>query len=689
MIFCLLEVEPKDFPPLRPGTHHHDISSYREPEPCSTLFHVNIRSPNHRHLRISCSIVIRLRYIRCVKVESCPVCGEDYPGDGRSCPSCPTEADSPTGGESGAKSSPGPLEIGGTFQGMEIKSIIARGGMGIIYQARQPELDRLVVIKVLLPKYSRAIDSQIRFEREARAMAALSHPNLVRVHDFGIENGIYFFVMEFMEGTDLRRYLEEKLPDRKELIGIISQACEGLSYAHKQGLVHRDIKPDNILIDGKGTVKITDFGLIKSISRPDDSLAITRSGSSLGTPMYMAPEQLENPASVDARADVFSMGVVLQEILTGVPPSGEIHRSSGDSRLDKVIARAKDPDPDQRYPTIDELRDALAGDPATHPPPDLERDARLLLPIPYMVLLFLALFGIGFWIFSSRNQPTGKPDPPQPKNHETGIREKPKPLPLDRFHFSNWKDLPPVAGVAHEEILDANGIAPDRVGTLHALRWAGCDFIAMSTSEGDLLEKRIKPEQFWSYRKGRLFIVVSQWIRTARSLFVKIVLEAQRKLGMEAFPPPLPIRDLEARTSDLSGDWVLAGTDRLFPSMKLPFRTGPSDPSYQEDRKVIVSVFGRYGVLAATDLRAGWIGSFHPKESPKEAVRVVVLEFESKEAADHYLRNATRKTDTKDLQGREMLSWERNVVTLFAPRKNSPGLKEFTALYRKWMGLEP
>jgi predicted Ser/Thr protein kinase len=269
-----------------------------------------------------------------------------------------------------------PLEIGSTFQGMRILEFVARGGMGVVYKARQLDLDRVVALKVLTPELAMDPDFARRFNGEARALARLSHPNIVQVFDFARESDLYYLTMEFVEGRSLREVLREKSPEAKEIVRMISSACDALEYAHAQGVVHRDIKPENVLVDAEGRVKVADFGLAKLTQSDAASGVITRTGAILGTPRYMAPEQFETPSGVDHRCDVYALGVVLHEMLAG----------RVDSRFDRIVHKALEQSPDRRYQRVLEFKSDLNGIPRAM---DLRRS------IWPLVTLLTVLLGIG------------------------------------------------------------------------------------------------------------------------------------------------------------------------------------------------------------------------------------------------------------------------------------------------------
>src|SRR5665213_1334916 len=245
--------------------------------------------------------------------------------------------------------------------------------MGAVYKARQPALDRLVALKILPPQTAGGPGFVERFNREARALAKLNHPNIVSVFEFGQANGMPFFVMEFVDGLNLRQVERAGTLSPRQALQVVPQICEALQFAHDEGIVHRDIKPENILVDKKGRVKIADFGIAKILGREKD-VSLTETKGAIGTPHYMAPEQMENPSSVDHRADIFSLGVVFYEMLTGELPLGKLSPPSPrqvevDVRLDDVVLRALEKDPDRRYQHVSQVKTAVDTISTTAGPP--------------------------------------------------------------------------------------------------------------------------------------------------------------------------------------------------------------------------------------------------------------------------------------------------------------------------------
>ena len=194
---------------------------------------------------------------------------------------------------------------------------VGKGGMGVLYRGFDPVLDREVAIKLMLTDFNEDTEQmRPRFYREARAAAKLNHRNIVTIFEFAEESNIPYIVMEFLRGTPLGGRMNGKPPlSIDDKLNIVAQLCDGLSYAHEQGVVHRDVKPDNVFILEDGSVKLLDFGIAKLTSSN-----LTRQGDVLGSASYMSPEQVGGSDSVDGRADVFSTGVMLSELLTGHKP---------------------------------------------------------------------------------------------------------------------------------------------------------------------------------------------------------------------------------------------------------------------------------------------------------------------------------------------------------------------------------
>jgi serine/threonine protein kinase len=269
------------------------------------------------------------------------------------------------------------------FPQLEILELIGKGGMGAVYKARQPGLDRLVALKILPPSAASDPGFAERFNREARALARLSHPNIVIVHDFGRVGGdgqppgaeatavsgkqplpaLHYLLMEFVDGGNLRQIEQAGKLTPEQALAIVPQICEALQFAHSEGIVHRDIKPENILLDKRGRVKITDFGIARILGHAPGKTRLTGAQDIVGTPAYMAPEQMEKPLTVDHRADIYSLGVVFYEMLTGELPLGRFPPPSRkvqvDVRLDEVVLQALEKEPSLRYQQASEVKSAV------------------------------------------------------------------------------------------------------------------------------------------------------------------------------------------------------------------------------------------------------------------------------------------------------------------------------------------
>src|SRR5512136_359818 len=301
------------------------------------------------------------------------------------CPECLLKAGLGTGVDLGPDSqgqsnqgrfvAPTPDEVARLFPQLEMLGFIGQGGMGAVYKARQKALDRVVALKILPPGIGKDPAFAERFTREAKALARLNHPGVVTLYEFGKADGLFFFLMEFVDGMSLRHLMEVERISAREALAIVPQICDALQYAHDQGIVHRDIKPENILLDRQGRVKVADFGLAKLVGTDAGGIPLTPSlspgggevGSSLtdagkvmGTPQYMAPEQREHPTEVDHRADIYSLGVVFYQMLTGELPDQPIEPPSRkvriDVRLDEVVLRALEKEPERRYQQVSQVK---------------------------------------------------------------------------------------------------------------------------------------------------------------------------------------------------------------------------------------------------------------------------------------------------------------------------------------------
>jgi len=257
-----------------------------------------------------------------------------------------------------------PTELQQKLPQLEIQKLLGQGGMGAVYLGRQLSLDRPVAVKILPQEISDDPSFADRFAREARALARLNHPQIVAVYDFGQVEGLYYLLMEYVDGVNLRQALRAGQLTPTDALAIVPQICEALQFAHDEGIVHRDIKPENILLDKKGRVKIADFGLAKLLGPQAEETGLTGTQQVMGTWNYMAPEQLRGSRDVDHRADIYSLGVVFYELLTGALPVGRFplpsRKLGTDARLDDVVLRALEHEPEQRYQRASEVRTDLA-----------------------------------------------------------------------------------------------------------------------------------------------------------------------------------------------------------------------------------------------------------------------------------------------------------------------------------------
>lgn len=259
---------------------------------------------------------------------------------------------------------PSPEELSGAIEGRyEIVKLLGRGGMGAVYQARDVRLSRLVALKILPPELLDHPGALARFEREARALAALDHPHIVRVYNYGqSSDGGPYFAMEFVRGRDIQQLRDAGDLELPDALRLISEVCDALHYAHRKGIVHRDVKPANILVTEDGAAKVADFGLARVLgteSRPSADSGLTLTGQVMGTPSYMSPEQ-EAGEEVDHRSDIYALGGMLYNLLTGTPPRGAwslpSHKMRIDVRLDEVVLRALQENPEARYQAASDLK---------------------------------------------------------------------------------------------------------------------------------------------------------------------------------------------------------------------------------------------------------------------------------------------------------------------------------------------
>ncbi len=311
---------------------------------------------------------------------NCPRCSTPIPPPAdltlrtAPCPGCGTQVD--LAADAGATTARPPAApappvgddpwIGRSFAAgrYTIESLLGAGGMGRVYRARQTALGRAVAVKILSPELARDEGFRRRFEREAGTLAALEHPRIVTIHDVGVEGDVPYIVMALVVGSkgapvSLRDLLDAGPVEEELALRIIQETCAALEYAHGKGVIHRDIKPGNILLDAEGHAKIADFGIAR-VTGASDAAHLTTTGTVLGTMRYMAPEQLADAARADARSDLYSLGVVFYEMLTGQAPVGRFELPSEvrvglDHRLDAIVDRALRRAATQRYASASEM----------------------------------------------------------------------------------------------------------------------------------------------------------------------------------------------------------------------------------------------------------------------------------------------------------------------------------------------
>ncbi len=310
--------------------------------------------------------------------QPCCRCGQPLPGDAETyglCPWCLLRSALGEGGEAcgplAGFVAPDPADLAEEFPDMDILELLGQGGMGAVYKARQRSLDRLTAIKVFPRELAGDPSFTERFHQEARVLARLGHPHIVAAYEFGQSDRYCYFVMEFVDGITLRQALARKQIAPGEALAVAYQICDALAFAHDKGIVHRDIKPGNILLEGdpdspvsrSGRVRVADFGLAKLLKGGALDFSLTAPGHRMGTLHYMAPEQVESPDNVDHRADIYAVGVLLYEMLTGELPIGRFpepsKRADVGAEIDALVGRCLEKSPENRFQSARELQDAL------------------------------------------------------------------------------------------------------------------------------------------------------------------------------------------------------------------------------------------------------------------------------------------------------------------------------------------
>lgn len=341
-----------------------------------------------------------------------------------------------------------PLSV--NVQGYEIQELIGGGGMGEVYHAIMTARGREVAMKVVAGRLTRDPETVARFEAEVAALSQLNHPNVMRVLDHGeMANGRHFLVMEYVDGCDLRRLLRAQRLETDRAFDIFLKVCAGVIHAHEHGLVHRDIKPANILIGLDGTVKVADFGLAKTLVETSVAYGFTQTRDTFGTPYYVAPEVTRRAGDADMRTDVYALGVLLYELLTGAVPMGQFtplsKRTGLDRKLDSIVASALADDPQMRTPTVQEMVDGV-GEVVKRYHSGAARQIRSrkwLALVSVMAVLGVGV-AVGSWFTSKRASKTGPNHvPPQSATREApwtnSLGMKFVPIPDTRLLCSIWE----------------------------------------------------------------------------------------------------------------------------------------------------------------------------------------------------------------------------------------------------------
>ena len=261
----------------------------------------------------------------------------------------------------------------------QIKGVLGKGAMGLVYDGHDPNLNRRVAIKTII---TRTLDEAtakhytLRFQREVRAVARLNHPNIVQVYDYGNEGELAYIVMEHVQGRELKDCFDAKEPfDLKTIFRLMTELLDALDLAHEAGIIHRDVKPANVMIDAGGHAKLADFGVARVTETGGDQAELTRAGAVIGTPSYMSPEQIQG-ATLDRRTDIFSAGIVFYQFLTGQKPFEGTQWALAKKiiqddpvwpsklaqvppEIDRVVARALAKEPEHRYQSARKFADAL------------------------------------------------------------------------------------------------------------------------------------------------------------------------------------------------------------------------------------------------------------------------------------------------------------------------------------------
>ncbi|OAI39773.1 hypothetical protein AYO40_05465 [Planctomycetaceae bacterium SCGC AG-212-D15] len=341
----------------------------------------------------------------------CPKCGQHWPEAstsalGGGCPSCLLDW-ALAGPEAAVEATPdlAPLERLGPYTILEP---LGSGGLGTVYRARHEGLGQIVALKVLHPRCASEPGFAARLQREGQVLAALAHPHIIGVRDLGCEAGVYYLAMECVTGKTLRQCLQDEGPlPWPRAAAILDQLCQAVQHAHDHGVIHRDIKPENVLLDADGRVRLGDFGIARLVTGDDSSaLRLTQASAVLGTQGYMAPEQCEPDRAVTPRADIYALGVVLYEMLTGGLPLGVFPPPSRtapvDRRVDAIVLKALEKDPVRRHASAAALAEQVRSIAGTR---SKGWGRRVAVAAALVCLGVMAAAGASRWLFPPETAP--------------------------------------------------------------------------------------------------------------------------------------------------------------------------------------------------------------------------------------------------------------------------------------------
>ncbi|MFC0019614.1 protein kinase domain-containing protein [Roseibacillus persicicus] len=296
--------------------------------------------------------------------EKCRSCGRELTrGESGFCPSCLFGTAIAQLAEQDEELAPAWEVMEDYLTDYEFHGELGRGGTGVVYEATERKSGEPVAVKVLAPSLAKNPEFVERFRREAKVMSELKHPSVVTVRTWGEQNGLLFLVMEYLPSGSLAELLQRvKRLSLEEAVSLLLPVCDGLDHSHQRGILHRDIKPGNLLLDTRGQLKVADFGLAKILGRESEA-GLTVTNATMGTPRYMAPEQMAEGGVVDARTDVYALGVVLYEMLTGKTPGGNFALPSEllpvGEKVDEVILKAMSDQASDRFRSIELFGNAL------------------------------------------------------------------------------------------------------------------------------------------------------------------------------------------------------------------------------------------------------------------------------------------------------------------------------------------